>query len=534
MALDRISTGISGVDKLIEGGVPIGFSILIAGNPGTGKTIFTSHYLYEGLKKGEPGIYVSFSESKTQFYANTDRLGLDFKVYESDGKFTFLDFASITKEGIQDALDEILAVIRETKVKRLTLDSFSAVAQAFDSSNEARIALQVILGKITRAEGVTNMLITEVPVGSNSVGSGIEEFVVDGIIKLEHGHSNAEPMTVRVIKMRGTSINREPHVLTISEKGMTVYEKESLHLMSVTSSKRLPTGIQGLDDKIEGGFLEGTTTALVGASGVGKTTFSMQFAAGGVKRGEPAIYCSLEESPHEIKRMAERYGFNIEDLENKGLKIISSVAENQSPDAFISMLANEIEKIKPKRMVIDSLSAFEHVFSKDMYSITKHLVALIKRYSITTVFVILTTQQAGINLTDFGISSLFQNIILLRYVEVEGKMKRSMLLLKMRATSHDNSILEFTISNNRGIIMVGAMDKYVGILTGVAHRIQKQYDEDEEKISKRESVEKQKRFEEFQAKEYDIEIQQKKLRDERRMDLEKRVSGIQREDEATK
>src|SRR5688500_18449298 len=145
--MKRISTGISGLDSLIEGGIHTGFTILVAGNPGTGKTILTSHFLYEGLQKGESTIYVSFSESKSQYYANTERFDMGFKKSENGDKntFTFLDFTSVGKEGMQVALDELLSVIQETYVTRIVIDSFSAIAQAFDNQNEARIALQVIL-----------------------------------------------------------------------------------------------------------------------------------------------------------------------------------------------------------------------------------------------------------------------------------------------------------------------------------------------------------------------------------------------------
>ena len=100
----------------------------------------------------------------------------------------------------------------------MVIDSFSAILLAFDNINEARIALHVVLGKMLRFEGITNMLITEVPIGSRNIGSGMEEFVADGIIKLEHGNTNAIPVTLKVVKMRTTSINRETHVTLIGEK----------------------------------------------------------------------------------------------------------------------------------------------------------------------------------------------------------------------------------------------------------------------------------------------------------------------------
>ena len=123
MVLERISTGTPGLDSLIEGGIPKGSTVLIAGNSGTGKTILCSQFLYHGLtSKDENGLYISFSESKAQFYANTETIGMDFAKFERQMKFTFLDLTSLTKNGIQDALEEILANIRTSKEKRLVLD----------------------------------------------------------------------------------------------------------------------------------------------------------------------------------------------------------------------------------------------------------------------------------------------------------------------------------------------------------------------------------------------------------------------------
>ena len=524
MPIDRVSTGISGLDNLIEGGIPGGFTVLVAGNPGTGKTILTSHFLYEGLKKGESGIYVSFSESRLQYLDNAARLGMNFGSFDAGSpKFSFLDFTSVNKDGMTDALEEVLLVISETKTKRMVIDSFSAIAQAFENQNEARMALQIILGKITRAEGVTSMIIAEVPISQTGVGSGIEEFVSDGIIKMEYGDNNASPLIVRVVKMRGTSMDREPHTISIGSEGMIVFAKYPHNLNYDASEERITTGNSGLDERTGGGLLRGSTTALIGASGVGKTTLSFQFIAEGVMAGEAGIYCSLEESPAQIKRMAAKYGYNVDELESKGLTIVSRVAEEQNPDGFVSSLSSLIEEKRARRLVIDSISAFEHQYEKELYSLTKRLVSMTHDNELTTIFVILTSQQSGINLTTSGISSLFENIILLRYVEAEARMKRSMLILKMRSTAHDESILEFTISESKGLRIVGTMKGYVGILTGVAQREKREFDEAELSIEQIEHAERKRRFSEFQEQEKEIEVKQKNKKVERRLAMDERL-----------
>jgi circadian clock protein KaiC len=520
--LERISTGISGLDGLIEGGIPKGSTVLIAGNPGTGKTILTAHFLYDGLMKDENAIYVSFSESKEQFFVNTDRFEMDFRKFLHENRFSFLDLSSFTNEGIQDALEEVLATIKETHAKRIVIDSFSAILQSFQNINEARIALHVVLGKMLRGEGVTNMLIAEVPIGASNIGSGIEEFVADGIIKLEHGNDNAIPIIVKIIKMRSTAINIEPHVCVVKKSGMIVFPKQSLQIDYNSYDTRIKTGIIGLDERIQGGFLKGTTTAIIGASGVGKTTFGLQFIANGVINGKRGIYCTLEESSDELQRTAVAYGYNIDELKEKGLHILSQVLENQSPDEFLSELEKQIIKIKPTRIVVDSLSAFEHQYKDQLYIITKRISNLIRKHQLTAMFIILTTQSDGLNLSDLGISSLFHNIFLLRYVEAGYRMKRSMLILKMRATHHDQSILEFVITDN-GMKILGILDNYGDILKDVVQPY-KEVQKKEEIILQEEEM--KRRIAEYKAREMEIRNRENREQNKRKRELEKNLNNI--------
>ena len=472
--LERISTGVPGLDPLIEGGIPKGSTVMIAGKSGSSKTILCAQFVYYGLtNKNENGLYISFSESKTQFYANIKTLGMDFDKFERQGKFTFLDFTSLIKDGIQDALEEILATIRITNPKRVVLDAFSAISLAFEHQTEARNVIHVLLGKIMRSEGSTSLLVMEIPHGTQNIGYGIEESVVDGIIQLEHGEDNTSPIILRVFKMRGTAINRESHVCTIITNGMILYPKQSLRLTFAPSEERIFSGIPGFDKRIGNGFIRGTTSAILGPTGTAKSTFAFRYIAEGVKKGEGGIFYSLEDTADGIRMMAKGYGYNTTELENNGLSIIAGSPWSDSPDALIASLSATIERTKAKRLVIDGLSGFENKYKNDMHAIAKRFISLIQQYKITALITILTTQKSGFELSGLGLSSLFQNIILLRYVEVQGRLKRILLVLKMRGTQHDESILEFRISKDNGVEIVGPIgSNYVGIFTGVAQRIE--------------------------------------------------------------
>jgi len=544
LTVERLSTGITGLDSLIEGGIPRGYAVLVAGNPGTGKSILASHFVYEGLNKGENGLYISFSESKEQFYANLERLGMNFRDFEQQSTFVFLDFASITKEGMRDAFEEVLATIRDTKVKRLVVDSISAIGQSYQNEIiSARIILQTILGKIMRLEGVTSLLIAEIPTGMKTIGLGIEESLADGNIWLSHGPNDASQLALTVLKMRGTAIVKEPHICAITDgKGMILHPKQSLKLTFPATNERLTSGISGIDHRTGGGLLKGTATGIVGAGGTGRTTFAFQFIAEGVKRGEAGIFYSLEHSVDEIRRMAENFGYDVEELERKGLKILAKNAEYQSPDAFIAEIDTEIRKGQAKRLAVDGITSFERTTMYDsdsVYVITKRLASLSREKGITTIFPILTTQQTDVILQELGgLSTIFQNVILLRYVEIEGMMKRMMIILKMHSTAHDESILEFAISSietadsggsnwwTEGPIKItGSLHGYSGILTGTAQRLPKEIMEEEQEILYSQTIAKSQRKEEFQQKEEDISSRLQHEREQRISEYKSREEG---------
>lgn len=501
MDLDqRISTGVPNLDSLVDGGIPRGFTVMVAGNSGTGKTILGSQFLYDGLtsEPNEPGIYISFSESKSQFYATSMKLGMDFQKFEDQANFIYLDFISLPNDGIQDAFEEILAAIRAINAKRIVLDSFSALSMSFRDTIESRITLQVFLGRIMRAEGITSLIISEIPYGSNDLGNGIEESVADAVIKLEHGPDNASPIFLKVLKMRGTAINREKHVCSITSEGLILYPKQRIEMNFPTSEMRVPSGIINLDEKIDGnGLMEGTISAIIGASGSGKSTFAFQFIAEGVRKyNESGIFCSLEDSEEEIKRMGKGFGYDMNDhasnlqsqeADKKGadigeggiekeeqrarLSILSYNHVDYNPDAFIASLEENIKTKKPKRLVIDGLSIYEHTYKDELHVITERISSLVRKYRITTLITLLGAQKNIFQVTELNLSPLFNNVILLRFVELYGRMKRIMMILKISMSHQDGAILEFMITKDKGLEIVGPIgDDYTGIFSGIARK----------------------------------------------------------------
>jgi circadian clock protein KaiC len=221
--VDRIPTGIEGLDKLIEGGFPRGSLVVLAGSPGSGKTIASAQYIHHGAADfGESGVYISFCERKEVFFENMDRIGLDFADLEKKGLFKFLDLMTTKSGAISDTLEIALDEVRQMKAKRLVLDSFTAMASAFKDRIEARIILH-LLEKLMRDSGCTTLLLVEVPMGQVGLGLGFEEFVSDGIILFETVEIRSGIQKRSIIrKMRGTNHNQNYCNIVISDQGLSL------------------------------------------------------------------------------------------------------------------------------------------------------------------------------------------------------------------------------------------------------------------------------------------------------------------------
>ena len=269
--IERLPTGVDGLDSLIGGGIPRGSLILLAGEPGTGKTLFASRFLCRGATRyGENGIYVSFLEGKETLIANLSAFcDQDHVKLDKEGKFRILDLVTTKEGGISATLEIILDEIHALKAKRLVIDSFSAMAQAFKEPIDARIVLHTILSYMVRQAGCTTLLIVETPTGTKGLGLGMEEFVADGVIVL--GRRKIAGRLVRkleIIKLRGTRIDTPSHPFTL-EGGPTVippFSHESLGQLKrmehvPDSDGHFSTGNRSLD-KILGGFPKGSLVLL--------------------------------------------------------------------------------------------------------------------------------------------------------------------------------------------------------------------------------------------------------------------------------
>ena len=220
---DRAPTGINGLDDMIEGGFPKGSLILLAGSPGSGKTIASAHFLYHGAKSlNENGIYLSFAERREFFIDNMKKFGFDFEMLENQGKFKFLDLLTTREDTVSSTIGMLSREVLELNARRLVVDSFTAMAQAFRRRIDARIILHMI-EKLMSRSACTTLLLVELPTGTKTIGLGFEEFVADGVILFETVEEREGIRKRAVIrKMRGTNHSLNYSHIVISDRGISL------------------------------------------------------------------------------------------------------------------------------------------------------------------------------------------------------------------------------------------------------------------------------------------------------------------------
>jgi circadian clock protein KaiC len=222
--IERASTGIAELDGALEGGFPKNGLIIISGYPGAGKSTLAAQFIYEGATKhDEKGVYACFAESKRSLINIWKRFGWDFEKLESENKVAILDMISVKEAAIQSSINQILEEVNTLQAKRLVIDSFTALSLALRNQSDIRFLLHLIY-KFIQEIKCTALIIVDSQWGSHKIGTGIEEFIADGIILMQQSYNPEEKLVrkLRILKMRGTSHSRDTLHYDISKKGIQI------------------------------------------------------------------------------------------------------------------------------------------------------------------------------------------------------------------------------------------------------------------------------------------------------------------------
>jgi len=452
---DLVSTGVKALDELLGGGLLRGSIVLVAGHPGAGKTTLGAQFLYYGaVKKNESGIYVSFAESKREFYYHMKQLGMNFERLEKEGKFKFIEgISGISRDFLRELINTIASVIEEIRAERIVIDSITALLMYF-KEEEARTFFREVLMRLLKPHKITAYFIADLPHGKEVIGFGFEEFLADVVIRLAYeGVPGIELVRRRLIveKSRYSPTPRYAYDFEIGKGGIRIFTPIEEVPLGSYELERVSTGIPGLDKMLGGGLLKSSLTIISGPSGTGETVISMMFAVEGALRGERVLYLSFEESEKQLIRMLNTMGFNYEKLKNN-LTILYKAPRLLTLGQVLSIVTDALEKYKPSRLVIDGISALERMYRDQftLHALIRGVAALCKSRGIT---VIMTTLRNILRGEEAGYSTAADILIGLDLERKDVKLQRVIAILKMRGSPHDTNIRKIEF-NERGRVVI--------------------------------------------------------------------------------
>lgn len=493
--VQKIPFGVRGFDVISEGGIPKGRTTLLSGTSGSGKTIFAVEFLWRGIKEhNENGVFVTFEETPGDICKNVRSLGWDIRALEKKGKFAFVDASPSPEEKTEVGefdlgalVARILYAIKKVNAKRVAVDSITALFPQYKDTGIIRRELFKIAAALKK-EGVTTVISSERLQEYGDIARfGVEEFVSDNVIVLRNVLGEEKRRrTVEILKFRGTMHQKGEYPFTISPAGIRILPLSGLELIQKSSTKRIPSGNKILDTMCGGGFFRDSIILVSGPTGTGKTLMSTTFTEAGCQNGEKSILFAYEESHDQLIRNGLSWGVDLRKWEKKGfLRIICAYPESMGPEDHFLYIKQAMDEFKPQRIVIDSLSAMERVFNlKSFREFVISLASYTKLKEIAGMFTSTTkTLLGGESITEAHISTLTDAIIILRYVEMHGEMRRGLTAIKLRGSWHEKEIREFTV-DNKGMHIREPFRGVEGIMTGMARSVTAYEEEELRKLTK--------------------------------------------------
>lgn len=483
--MKKLETHIPGFDIISKGGLPKGRTTLVCGSAGSAKTIFAIQYLIHGiLEENEAGVFVTFEESSEDIIENMKGFGWDIQGFIDENKFFIVDASPNFEQDVlivgnfdlAGLLARIEHAAKKINAPRVAMDSLGAIFNRFTDSKMVRAELFRITAMLKKLK-LTGILTAERTEEYGDISRfGVEEFVTDNVIILRNVlEAEQRRRTIEILKFRGTFHQKGEYPFTIlPEKGIVVIPLSGIELKQESTTIRITSGNKDLDKFCHGGFFRDSIILVSGATGTGKTLITTEFMAGGAVNNEKSLLFAFEESKAQFFRNAAGWGIDFADMEKRGLlKVICLYPEIAGLEDHLVMMKDAISDFKPKRIAVDSLSALERISTvKGFREFVISLTSFIKDNETAGLFTAATpTLVGGSSISEQHISTITDSIILLRYVEVYGEMRRGLTILKMRGSDHDREIREVKVGKN-GMKIGEPYRNITGILSGNIHHLE--------------------------------------------------------------
>lgn len=477
---DELPTGVVGLDEILCGGYQGSRIYLIEGEPGAGKTTLALQFLLEGIKRGERGLYIALSESRDELLHSAASHGwsLDgIDIFELVPPELSLDpqheqsVVYTADLELGETVRLVMAEVERVRPKRIVFDSLAEIRLLAQSSLRYRrqvLALKYLFAKL----GATSLLLDDMACPQPELNL---HSIAHGVIRLEQValQFGAERRRLRVFKLRTRQFRGGYHDFVIRRGGLEVFPRliAAEHRVPEARDRPALSGVAELDRLLGGGLDHGTGTLILGPSGVGKSSIALQYATQALHRGERVLLISFDEVRTVVLRRAAGLGMDLRPFIASGRLVLEQVDPAEyAPGEVISLVRENVEQHNASMVVLDSLNGYQSAMLDEHFLILQihELLSYLNQRGIVTILVLAQQGLVGPMHSSFDLTYVSDTVLLLRFFEAEGRIRRAISVLKKRTGGHESTIREFKI--DAGGIRVGqALEEFSGVLTGVPH-----------------------------------------------------------------
>nr|WP_320199011.1 ATPase domain-containing protein [Agrobacterium sp. rho-13.3]MDX8308433.1 ATPase domain-containing protein [Agrobacterium sp. rho-13.3] len=475
---DKATTGVVGLDDILSGGLSRRHVFLLEGSPGTGKTTISLQFLIEGAVRGERCLYISLSETEEELRESAASHGMvlneNIEIFELVPPESLLDseqqqsllYSSDLELGETTRL--IFGAFERVRPDRVVIDSLSEIRLLAQSSLRYRRQILALKHYFSKS-GATVLLLDDL---TADVLDKTVHSVVHGVVHLEELSPTygSERRRVRILKYRGQSYRGGYHDFVIRTGGVSVFPRlRALEHKSSFTRDTISSGIDQLDGLLGGGLQRGSSTLLIGPAGTGKSLFGFQFIDAAIKRGEKAAAFIFDEELGLLFDRIKQMGIDLEKMRDDGLLHIEQLdAAELSPGEFAQRVRDRAASFDAKTVLIDSVNGYQAAMPEENALILHmhELLQFLNRQGANTFLTVAQHGLVGDVKSPVDVTYLADTVILLRYFEAAGKVKRAISVIKKRTGKHEDTIREFKIGDG-GLTLGEPLSGFQGVLRGV-------------------------------------------------------------------